>query len=138
MRRALSQLSLIARPLQQISQRSRKINILCCSPRPASFVHSMPSYSQTHGVLSSAHSQKTIEYVEDSEPEREQRRLQKKKIAHAQKKTRVKVSSPEPVAEVIEISDSGPSQPRPPVPETTAHVYSPSSSVIVLSGKSGG
>ncbi|RDX55689.1 hypothetical protein OH76DRAFT_1478311 [Lentinus brumalis] len=60
-------------------------------------------FSRSQSVASQTNSDQTEDYVEDSEPEREARRLREKAC---RKKTR-SIVRPRPTGEVIELSDSG-------------------------------
>ncbi|KAI1796322.1 hypothetical protein LXA43DRAFT_1161378 [Ganoderma leucocontextum] len=73
-----------------------------------------PSFSRSQSCASQARSDTTADHVEDSEPEREERRL-KAKTRRVQKKTPV-IVVPKPAEDVIELTDSSPSRPTTPAP----------------------
>ncbi|RPD81040.1 hypothetical protein L226DRAFT_608344 [Lentinus tigrinus ALCF2SS1-7] len=75
-------------------------------------------FSRSQSITSQTTGEQTEDYVEDSEPEREERRLREKS---RRKKSR-SIVRPQPLVEVIELSDSGTSSPSVthPSPEKTS------------------
>ena len=91
-----------------------------------------PSFSYSQGLTSQATSNgSTADYVEDSEPERMERRVLEKT---RRKKSRTK-HKPPPAVEAIELTDSEPSPPRRSQTQVPRLVVEPLL-IIDLSGKS--
>lgn len=78
-----------------------------------------PSFSRSQSWASQARSDTIADYVEDSEPEREERRLKAAKTRPVKrKKTPVVIVVPKPAEDVIELTDSSPSRPSTPEPRS--------------------
>ncbi|PIL37211.1 hypothetical protein GSI_00904 [Ganoderma sinense ZZ0214-1] len=74
------------------------------------------SFSRSQSWVSQAKSDTTADYVEDSEPEREERRLQAAKTRWVKRKNTPVVVVPKPAQDVIELTDTSPSRPSTPAP----------------------
>ncbi len=117
------------KPLPSPSDRS-----LTQAPRADLRSHmTMPAlvFSRSQSFASQTNSDQTEDYVEDSEPEREARRLREKAC---RKKTR-SIVRPRPTGEVIELSDSGTSSASL-AQSSPAHTHAQPLIVVDISGTS--
>ncbi|TBU32712.1 hypothetical protein BD311DRAFT_803422 [Dichomitus squalens] len=78
----------------------------------------LPSFSRSQSWASQARTDTTEEYVEDSEPERQERRLKAKtRRVQVQRRKTPPAAVVQPAEDVIELTDSSPSRPNTSVPQ---------------------
>ena len=92
------------------------------------------SFSRSQSWASQARSDATADYVEDSEPEREERRIQAAKTRGVKRKKTPVLVVPNLPGDVIELTDSSPSRPTSPAHRLT-NVQSAPLVIIDVSGE---